>query len=205
MKKRLHDKKAGIALLISLIVIALAELIFRAIVIKEAVLTTSNLGEQFAVLALAVTILILTAKGKDRACYLCYGAWIASFVMEQIFVLPGDIITAVTLSNPSALAIIIRSAAALTSIGIIAIGAMLVEYMNDGTINNRLFNSICIVTIVMTLCTIVFPAYAAITRGSAQTWLGVFDGVKTLIMIFLCTFFAYDSAKAQLKKTDLTE
>ena len=206
MKKRLHDKKAGIAILISLIVISLAEIIFRATAMGlEAVLTTSNLGEQFAVIALAVTILILTKKGKDRACYILYGAWIASFVMEQIFVLPGDIITAVTLNNPSALAIIIRSTAALTSVGIIAIGAMLVEYMNDGTINNRLFNSICIVTIVMTLCTIVFPAYAAITRGSAQTWLGVFDGLRTLIMIFLCTFFAYDSAKAQLKKTNLSK
>ena len=132
MKNRLHDKKAGIAILAVLIVLSLAELIFRATVIREAALTTSNLGEQFAVFALAVTILILSAKGKDRACYICYGAWIASFVMEQIFVLPGDIITAVTLNNPSALAIIIRSAAALTSVGIIAIGAMLVEYMNDG-------------------------------------------------------------------------
>ena len=206
MKKRLHDKKAGIAILVALILISLAEIIFRAVAVGlEAVLTTSNLGEQLAVIALAVTILVLTAKGKDRACYLCYGAWIASFVLEQIFVLPGDIITLVTLSNPSALAIIIRSAAALTSVGIIAIGALLVEYMNDGTIYNRLFNSICIVTIVMALCTIVFPAYGAITRGSAQTWLGVFDGVKTLIMIFLCTFFAYDSAKAQLKKVNFTK
>ena len=203
MKNRPHDKKAGVILLAALIIISLAEIVYRAAVLGlEAVLTTSNLGEQFAVFALAVTILILSAKGKDRACYICYGAWIASFVMEQIFVLPGDIITAVTLNNPSVLAIIIRSAAALTSVGIIAIGAMLVEYMNDGTINNRLFNSICIVTVAMTLCTIVFPTYAAITRGSAQTWLGVFEGLRTLIMIFLCTFFAYDSAKAQLKKVN---
>ena len=205
MKKRLHDKKAGIAILSALILISLAEIIFRITVIGEAMLTTSNLGEQLTVVALAATILVLNAKGKDRACYICYGAWIASFVMEQIFVLPGDIITAVTLNNPSALAIIIRSTAALTSVGIIAIGVMLVEYMNDGTINNRLFNSICIVTIVMTLCTIVFPAYAAITRGSAQTWLGVFDGLRTLIMIFLCTFFAYDSAKMQLKKVKFSK
>ena len=68
MKKRLHDKKAGIAILVALIIISLAEIIFRATAIGlEAVLTTSNLGEQLAVIALAVTILILTAKGKDRA------------------------------------------------------------------------------------------------------------------------------------------
>ena len=52
MKKRLHDKKAGIAILLSLIILSLAELIFRTLVIKEAVLTTANLGEQLAVIAL---------------------------------------------------------------------------------------------------------------------------------------------------------
>ena len=205
MKKRLHDKKAGIAILISLIVLSLAELIFRALVIKEAVLTTANVGEQITVIALAVTILVLTAKGKDRACYLCYGIWIGYFALDQLFVLPGDIITAVTLSNPTPPAIIIRAAAVLSSICIVVIGILLIEYMNDGTIYNRLFNSLCIITIVTTLCTIVFPAYGAIALGLTEGWLGVFDGVKTLIMIFLCTFFAYDSAKAQLKKTDLTK
>ena len=83
MKKRLHDKKAGIAILISLIIISIAEIIFRATVIGEAVLTTANLGEQLAVIALAVTILILTAKGKDRACYICYGAWAGYFRSEE--------------------------------------------------------------------------------------------------------------------------
>ena len=205
MKNRPRDKKAGIIILAALIIISLAEIIFRAVVMKEATLTTTNLGETIATIALAVTVLILTTKGKNKACFICYGAWISSFVIEQIFVLPGDIITAVTLSNPSALAIIIRGAAALCSVGIIAIGVLLVEYMNDGTIYNRLFNCVCIITIVMTLCTIAGPAYSAIARGSTQAWLGVFDGVKTLIMIFLCTFFAYDSAKHQLKKTNLSK
>ena len=71
MKKRLHDKKAGIALLISLIVISLAEIIFRATVIKEAVLTTSNLGEQIAVIALAViglmTVAVVYKKRTEKA------------------------------------------------------------------------------------------------------------------------------------------
>ena len=89
MKKRLHDKKAGIAILLALIIISLVEVIFRAVAMGEAVLTTANLGEQLAVIALAATILILTAKGKDRACYICYGAWIAYFVLDHIFELPG--------------------------------------------------------------------------------------------------------------------
>ena len=55
MKNRLHDKKAGIPILISLIIISVAELIFRAIVVGEMVYTTANLGEQLVVIALALT------------------------------------------------------------------------------------------------------------------------------------------------------
>ena len=97
MKKRLHDKKAGIAILAALIIISLAEVIFRAVAMGEAVLTTANLGEQLAVIALAVTILILTAKGKDRACYILYGAWIGYFVLDQLFELPGTFFTGLEL------------------------------------------------------------------------------------------------------------
>ena len=35
MKNRLHDKKAGIVILVALIVISLAEIIFRALVTKK--------------------------------------------------------------------------------------------------------------------------------------------------------------------------
>ena len=66
MKKRLHNKKAGIAILVALFVISVAEIIFRAVSMKEFALTTENLGEQWAVAALSAIILILTAKGKDR-------------------------------------------------------------------------------------------------------------------------------------------
>jgi hypothetical protein len=67
MKKRLHDKKAGIAILLALIVIAVAEMIFRIAAPMKEFLNTSNMGEQVAVVVLAATILILTAMGKDRA------------------------------------------------------------------------------------------------------------------------------------------
>ena len=93
MKKRLHDKKAGIVFLAVLIIISLADIIFRAAVLGDAVYTARNLGEQLVVLVLAVTILILTAKGKDRVSYICYGAWIGYFVLEQLFELPSMITT----------------------------------------------------------------------------------------------------------------
>ena len=92
MKKRLHDKKAGIAILLALIIISLAEIIFRAVAMGLDAMSTANFGEQTAVIALAVAILILTAKGKDRACYICYGAWAGYFILDQLFELPGNIV-----------------------------------------------------------------------------------------------------------------
>ena len=211
MKKRLHDKKAGIAILLALIIISLVEVIFRAVAMGEAVLTTANLGEQLAVIALAATILILTAKGKDRACYICYGAWIGYFALDQLFELPGNIVSMITmiasdisLSAP-ALVIIAYVFKVLSSIGIITIGILIVEYMNDGSIYNRAFNILCIVTVLMILCNAIIPAYGAITDGLIEAWLGTFHDLQRLAMVFLCTFFAYDSAKAQLKKTNLTK
>ena len=45
-EKRLQGKKARIAILITLIVTALVEVLFRAIVMREAVLGIANAGEQ---------------------------------------------------------------------------------------------------------------------------------------------------------------
>ena len=54
MKNRLHGKKAGIAILVSLILISVAEIIYRAFVAGDRIYTTANLGEQFVVLGLYV-------------------------------------------------------------------------------------------------------------------------------------------------------
>ena len=135
MKKRLHDKKAGIAILISLIIISLAEIIFRAAAMGlEAVLTTANLGEQLAVVVLAV----------------------------------------------------------------------LIEYMTDGTICNRAFNVVCVATVLLLLFNIVSSILGAIF-GQTMLFLETLHGLYRLAMIFMFTFFTYDSAKHQLKKTDLTK
>lgn len=212
MKKRLHDKKAGIAILIALIIISLAEVIFRAAVLgMEAVLTTANFGEQLAVIALAATILILTAKGKDRVCYICYGAWISYFMLDQLFELPSNIIGfimllagEITLPSP-AIAIVMHTSVVLSIILTIAIGILLVEYMNDGTIYNKAFNVFCIVTIVLILLNMVLTVYDVIVSGNAEFLLATFHDMYRLAMIFLFSFFAYDSAKAQLKKVDFSE
>ena len=208
MKKRLHDKKAGIALLVALIMISLAEVIFRAVAIGEAVLTTANLGEQLAVIALAATILILTAKGKDRACYICYGAWIGYFALDQLFELPGVIIGIINqMAQAETIPVVIVAGAImriLSMVGIVAIGVLLVEYMTDGTIYNKAFNVLCIVTVLTLVGTIAFSIYGAVVTYSGFI-LDTFNGLYRLVMVFLFTFFAYDSAKMQLKKANLTK
>ena len=208
MKNRLHDKKAGIAILAALIIISLTEIIFRATLGLEAVLTTANLGEQIAVIALAATILVLNAKGKDRACYICYGAWIAYFVLDQVFELPGNITGfimllagEITLSSP-AIAVVMHSSVVLSTILTIAIGVLLIEYMIDGTICNKVFNVLSFVTIVMILLNMVLTVYDVIATANAEFLLATFHDLYRLAMIFLFTFFAYDSAKAQLKKVN---
>ena len=218
MKKRLHDKKAGVAILLALIVISVAEVIFRAVAMGEAVLTTANLGEQLAVIALAATILILTAKGKDRACYICYGAWIAYFALDQLFELPGDVITLIRNMSVVPMPSIGGIARIAISICIISIGVLLVEYMNDGTICNKLFNAFCLVAVLFVIVSII-SGVCVIATGASQivndmltieelkknVIIDVFNNLYRVTMIFLCTFFAYDSAKMQLKKTDLTK
>ena len=205
MKKRLHDKKAGIAILISLIIISLADIIFRAAVLGDAVYTARNLGEQLVVLVLAVTILILTAKGKDRVSYICYGAWIGYFVLEQLFELPSMITTlvqAVTSNGYGASAILFTI---IASLGFIAIGVLLVEYMGDGTINNRAFNIVCAVTVLSLLASLIINIIGVTAGDPVSLMLVIFYNLYRLAMVFMSAFFAYDSAKAQLKKTNLTK
>ena len=204
MKKRLHDKKAGIALLLTLIVISVAEAIFRSVVMREAALTTANLGEQVAVIALAVTILILTAKGADRACYICYGAWIGYFALDQLFELPSVVLDVVIIASDGFDMVLFAPALhAVSMICIIAIGILLVEYMNDGTICNRAFNTLCVIAILAILGCIIVNIISVVNGLPQNAILVTFNNIYRLIMVFLFTFFAYDSAKHQLKKTDL--
>ena len=210
MKKRLHDKKAGIAILISLIVISLADIIFRAATMGLEAMSTSNFGEQLIVVALAVTILILNAKGKDRACYILFAAWIAYFVLDQLFEMPGLLTTLLTLFGETGGLHFARIGAIfvriLSMIGPVIIGILLAEYMSDGTINNRAFNIVSVATILFIAPSVIAPL-VYVFKADADTMyiLAAFNALYRLTMIFLFTFFAYDSAKHQLKKTNLSK
>jgi hypothetical protein len=117
---------------------------------------------------------------------------------------------AANISNPVAtFSIVIRL---VTMLCIIAIGALLLEYINDGTICNRAFNALCVITILLTAVSILTSATglvlipsdgAEIVLLKKQNMLVIFNNIYRIMMVFLCAFFAYDSAKMQLKKANL--
>ena len=77
--------------------------------------------------------------------------------------------------------------------------------MDDGTIYNRTFNGFCIAAIIAILGCILVNIISVINGMSITVILATFNNLYRLAMVFLFTFFAYDSAKAQLAKTDLSE
>ena len=205
MKNRLHDKKAGIFILVSLIIISVAEIIFRAVIGDGIAFTTANFGEQLTVIIFALLILIFSAKGKDRVCYLLYGAWIAYFVMDQAFELPGMVGDLVINFSQTRMAISI-CLRLVSMLCIIALSALLVEYMNDGSIYNRVFNTLCVITILLHVVSIGMSFYSISKIETdlyqKQNLLVIFNNLYRIAMVFLFTFFAYDSAKKQLSKVN---
>ena len=209
MKNRLHDKKAGIVILCVLIFFSLVETVGNLILDTE--FATFNLGEPFATMIVATIILFFTYKKKDRICYIFYGAWIAWFAMEQVFELPGMISTLCsTIRNIEALVAMGAAVAALASIiihmvtmiCIIAIGVLLIEYMNDGTIHNKVFNILCVITILLILVSVILGLCNV--RNSINMVIYIINNLSRIAMVFLFAFFAYDSAKHQLKKAKLS-
>ena len=106
----------------------------------------------------------------------------------------------------------------VTMLCVIALSALLVEYMNDGSIYNRAFNTLCVITILLHLVVIGRAIYDIIFWGTNITPNGIeldilkkhlvlviFNNLYRIAMVFLFTFFAYDSAKKQLSKVDFSK
>ena len=93
----------------------------------------------------------------------------------------------------------------LTSIAIVAIGALVLEYLSDGTICNRAFNAFCIIAVLLLIAALIINVVGLMNALTVEIGLLILNNLHRIIMVFLFAFFAYDSAKAQLKKTDLTK
>ena len=207
MKNKLHNKNAGILILISLIVLSLAEIVFRHVFLRGKVSFTANYAETLVVLILALTILIFTLKGKERLCYILYGAWIAFFVLNQVFELSGHFIYIVTTdvwSNANSIINIGLIVHVLSYVGIIVMGILLVEYMNDGSIYNRAFNITFVLTLVLLLISVCISVFNFVAGSPNDLMLLVFNNIYRIIMTILFVFFAYDSARKQLNKVDFS-
>ena len=127
-------------------------------------------------------------------------------MLDQLFELPGAIgvgVSGLMSGEATFLLTFGGTLRYLSMIGVIAIGVLLVEYMCDGTIYNRTFNALSIITVLTILSQVVIPVAGVIASGDIVPLLDTFNGLYRMTMIFLFVFFAYDSAKAQLKKTNL--
>ena len=206
MKKRLHDKKAGIAILVAIFIISLVNIILRVTVFSDILPTIRNYGHVLIATLLSLLLIFFTIKGKDRLAYLLCGAFLGYFALDQLFDLPGAVgrfVAKIQIGEIMDSVLLVPHL--ISMLGIIGIGALIIEYMNDGTICNKVFNATCIVTVLAHIAYAGITLYDIIALGSTETVLALLHIVYSLTMVFFFTFFAYDSAKAQLKKTDLTK
>jgi hypothetical protein len=185
----------------------LAEVVLRSVILKEGMFNLSNAGEPIITAAISLLLLTFALKGKDRVFYILCGIWLGFFMMNQLYGLPGMIADTIEgFSAGSSNTAMCNLIHALSMICIVVIGALLIEYMNDGSIYNKAFNILCAITAVLLLLLALHNiVYDAWILGRTEVILGSLHNLSRITMVFLFTFFAYDSAKAQLKKTNLTK
>ena len=161
-------------------------------------------------------ILFFTYAKKDRLCVVFYGAFIGWFMIEEALSIPGTIKTlADTIANAEQIAAVANGSAVmpivaialhvLTSISIVAIGALVLEYLSDGTICNRAFNIFSAIAVLLLIAAVIINVIGLMNALTVEIGLLILNNLHRIIMIFLFTCFAYDSAKMQLKKTDLSK
>ena len=203
MKNRLHDKKAGIFILVAIFILSLVDVILRATVFNDMVSTIANYGEALITAIFSVVLLAFGLKGKDRIFYILCGVWIAYFVMNQLFGIPSLIAETVLCYKVGCYTGFAGSIIHISSIiCIVIIGALLIEYMNDGTIYNKAFNFFCILTILLLVALIIISQHDAWVLNRPYTILASLHDLSRIAMVFFFTIFAYDSAKKQLSKVD---
>jgi hypothetical protein len=213
MKKRLCDLQAGLVITVALFLITVAETVVRAMQ-PDYLYAMTNKGETFAIAVFAAVILYFTFTKKERLSYICYGVLIGWFVLEEALSLPGALSSlSATISDFEVFAMVSNGAGAsvvahgilsiLITIGIVAMGVLIAEYLHDGTIYNRTFNVFGLVTVLLLLISLLVGLHALLIGRTVELLLIVLNNLYRITMVFLFVFFAYDSAKAQLKKAKL--
>ena len=205
MKNRLHDKKAGIAILVIIFILSVLDVILRATIFSNIASTVSNYGEPLITAVISIMLLIFAFKGKDRIFYILCGGRIGFFVFKQLIDLPTMVLTFFAAMQNSEgftdFAILIHI---VSMVCIIAIGGLVVEYLNDGTIYGKAFNILCLITLLTFVVNIIFAIYDIVVLKDISALLAILNNVSRATFVFLFAFFAYDSAKKQLSKVDFS-
>lgn len=205
MKNRLHDKKAGIAILVIIFILSVVDVILRATIFSNIASSVSNYGEPLITAVISIMLLIFAFKGKDRIFYILCGGWIGFFVFKQLIDFPTMVLTFFAAMQNSEgftdFAILIHI---VSMVCIIAIGGLVVEYLNDGTIYGKAFNILCLITLLTFVVNIIFAIYDIVVLKDISALLAILNNISRATFVFLFAFFAYDSAKKQLSKVDFS-
>lgn len=205
MQNRLYGKKAQVSILVILVIVSLVDVVLRGTLFRDTLFTTANLGEPLASVILATMLIVLSFKGKDRIYHILCGAWLSYFILKQLFDLPGAGATLASMIKnseaftPEMISIAIRIIIMLCILGI---GALFVKYMNEKSIHNRAFNILCIITVLINLGHAIMMTCFIFVADYLPLILAILNNITCTIMVFLFTFFAYDSAKEQHQKTN---
>ena len=79
------------------------------------------------------------------------------------------------------------------------------EWKCDGTIYNKAFNVLCTITALLLLVSLVASVHGMIVGKTVELVLIVLNDLYNIAMVFMFMFFAYDSAKHQLKKVNFSK
>ena len=135
--------------------------------------------------------------------------WVGYFALDQLFELPGMIVTFIALLNQAdgvgVFGDLVWVLRILSTVGIIAIGCLLLEYISHGTIYNQAFNIVCISTVMMLFAIVTITLYGLFIGEYVGVFLDTFNNLYRIAMVFLSAFFAYDAAKMQLKKVKISK
>lgn len=205
MREYYSNKNVLTGIVATLISLSITTIVMRFLILKEDALNAIDYGEPFVTLIISFLLLLLVSKGKDRLFYIVCGGWLAYFVLNIIFSMPFMIMNVIDsftagLGVTYTVAVVFRL---ISMICIIVIGALMVEYLNDGTIHNKAFMVSCAVAMSLLLIYVILSIIDLIRSGSPEYVFATLFGTSWMTSVLLFVYFAYDTAKTQLSKTQL--
>lgn len=207
MKEYFTNTYALTVILFTLLGLSIFEVFIRLTVFHDTVKLVSNYGEPFVSVVFAILLIFFLLTNKRRIFFILCGGWLAYFSLNQLFVLPSVITDLFTLFGQTSYLVPTTSIIILHIVSIVTIiilGGILVEYMNDGTIYDRAFNIVSLITIMIIVAQAVISMFMIVTHsyyvGISENFLilSFLNCINRVVMVFLFAYFAYGTLKAEL-------